>query len=704
MISEASPSSRPPRGALASRLGESLRGLGWDGWVWLAALVALSCLAYHFSTKNVDLRIAWLGWSPLDYVAHKLMPENFNRDWPNGIKDMHYLWPMRVYYYLAKYLDISPMSTLFPFMAVQSLCFVGAIAHLTQVLFRDRLASLAAACLTLICGLVGLNLARFGEGFGTPSMNYAAPWGFALALIALALAAHFRGRIVWSFVYLALAMYCHAGFGLYALGFIGCWYLIHPRLMFGKDFLVGLGIFIILMIPLFLPLVQAAGTTSGISKERWLILTKVFSFHSYPYSMQMFGARAFAELTPLALFAALSFFLVSILDNPAHRAKIWWGFLGCLLASVAGVVFSDFYPVVAIIKLQPHRASALITFVGGILLSGYLARLVRAGDPGIILSAGLIWVLLMITKPGLPIVPILILLALDYRQGLALFKNWRPESKVRTGLGMIVLLCLGLGVVTDLFFMPLFESDNLSAHWLQTWLMGPTRQANLPLLGGYPTLAEPLAVVLAFGLLVSLALTVGRIVGDSAQRYLVPVMAGCLLLLFPYVVLDQRALAWEKGEGVAAREYLEVQLWAKESTSRDSLFMTDPSHAYGWRDFSQRSSFGTGIEWGFNALFYSSTPQRLEEGLRRLSRLGADLSPHTSFNLNQFEGANFWGSILNSTIKKRFEALTSTELRDLAKEFGLDYVVFNRTSMARSHEDLEVAFQNDAFIVYSLVR
>ena len=68
-----------------------------------------------------------------------------------------------------------------------------------------------------------------------------------------------------------------------------------------------------------------------------------------------------------------------------------------------------------------------------------------------------------------------------------------------------------------------------------------------------------------------------------------------------------------------------VQLWAKNNTANDALFMPDPTHYYGWRDFSERSSFGNLRDWGYSSFAYNSDYEIYLEGKKRLAEFGFDI-------------------------------------------------------------------------------
>ncbi len=46
----------------------------------VATLLLTTFIVYYYKTRDLELLIADRGWSPHDYVAHKINPENFQKD------------------------------------------------------------------------------------------------------------------------------------------------------------------------------------------------------------------------------------------------------------------------------------------------------------------------------------------------------------------------------------------------------------------------------------------------------------------------------------------------------------------------------------------------------------------------------------------------------------------------------------------------
>ena len=124
---------------MISKASEKFRSiLNFKNILLAAGFLALVCIVFYYNSKDINLKIAYGGYGPQDYVAQKLHPENFTRNWPNGILNYDHSIPMRAYYYLAKYCGISPSVTVYPFMFIQTLLFLLSVAFLTQNLFKNK--------------------------------------------------------------------------------------------------------------------------------------------------------------------------------------------------------------------------------------------------------------------------------------------------------------------------------------------------------------------------------------------------------------------------------------------------------------------------------------------------------------------------------------------------------------------------------------
>ena len=80
---------------------------------FLFSSLAVFCVfAWFMRIWNMDLRIAWSGWSPIGYVYQSFYPHNFVQDFPSGIKVFDKSAFMYIYKVAYAYLGISPENLL----------------------------------------------------------------------------------------------------------------------------------------------------------------------------------------------------------------------------------------------------------------------------------------------------------------------------------------------------------------------------------------------------------------------------------------------------------------------------------------------------------------------------------------------------------------------------------------------------------------
>ena len=156
---------------------------------------------------------------------------------------------------------------------------------------------------------------------------------------------------------------------------------------------------------------------------------------------------------------------------------------------------------------------------------------------------------------------------------------------------------------------------------------------------------------------------------------------------------------WNKHVAQVAASYMDVQLWAKNNTPTSSLFMPDPAHSYGWRDFSQRSSFGNFREWGYSAIAYSPDKNMYQKGLARMREFGIDIEEVTDDSIRNSKSFSY-STLLRQDVRKRYYSMSGERLLDLAKRYSIDYFIMQKQYMAEPPQ-LQIAYQNDKFIILS---
>ncbi len=168
--------------------------------------------------------------------------------------------------------------------------------------------------------------------------------------------------------------------------------------------------------------------------------------------------------------------------------------------------------------------------------------------------------------------------------------------------------------------------------------------------------------------------------------------AGCLYLSFFWVtnrVPTESTVEY-------GRNYLSSQIWAKNNTATQSNFFVDPSILYGWRDFSERSSFGNFREWLHTSWLYDSKYEAFVEGMRRFDLLKISLQPYLEKPIKQINHDKLFADV-----QKSFYNFSEQDLRHICLDNKLSYVVMQKKMISRELK-LKTAFENKDFIIYDM--
>jgi len=123
--------------------------------------------------------------------------------------------------------------------------------------------------------------------------------------------------------------------------------------------------------------------------------------------------------------------------------------------------------------------------------------------------------------------------------------------------------------------------------------------------------------------------------------------------------------------------------------------MVDPTIYYGWRDFSQRASFGNLREWIHTSWAYSHSFENYQEGMRRFEEFSIDLNRYIAMRpiSNSF-------SKLHSAVREKYYVFDHDFFLTLAKKYGINYFLFNK-EYNRSILNMPIVFENRHFMICS---
>lgn len=140
--------------------------------------------------------------------------------------------------------------------------------------------------------------------------------------------------------------------------------------------------------------------------------------------------------------------------------------------------------------------------------------------------------------------------------------------------------------------------------------------------------------------------------------------------------------------------YMDVQKWANSNTEKNALFLIDPSMYYGWREYSQRSSFGNVREWLHTSWLYESNKNNFDAGISRALLFG--INPE--FYKNRVVPHN--GFIeLEKDLRENFYNLSSSRFKEIMLENQINFLVLKK-NLIKNKLNLNVVYENTYFIVY----
>ena len=134
-----------------------------------------------------------------------------------------------------------------------------------------------------------------------------------------------------------------------------------------------------------------------------------------------------------------------------------------------------------------------------------------------------------------------------------------------------------------------------------------------------------------------------------------------------------------------------MQEWAKENTPEGTVFHPDPNINYAWRDFSERSSFGTPREF-VTSWIYTEDLEIFNESVERLS-IYDDKSNELILSLEIEEYGEYFS-------KRYYENEDMSIFLKLSKLWNVEYFIWDK--MYNIPEILTIVFETDEHFVLKI--
>ena len=632
--------------------------------IFLLLIFAISAHTYLF---NLDLKIATSGFSILEVIQAHENPIGFTRDYPGGARLTTAASPMVYLYYLGNSLGISSMFLLYVMIFLEMCTLLVGAWLLWKALFdtlsitdlklqkNTTIAFIWVAFILLLSGIQRANLANFSFPF-FHGQFYGFADGLRLAVIAMIL----RKKWLSSSCLFILCFVIHPIKAVMVAGFVVPIVLLNWRNLINYSFIFAAAFGGIACSLWYFSTLSIGG--EAVPLNDFIDFTRIFQSHWYPVDYGLFGKLHTRGISPfMALVLVIIIALEQEDENRSLKTRLYVGLAALIFLIVLGIYFSVSHQSVTLIRISFLRASTLISLLAPLLIimgvvvawhkqrwgivAGLLAFLMASFDP----SAG--------NKFLSPFFAICLV-------GI----HFLYTKKINFVIALITTIFAIYMIVLNVNFDAkprLFE-------------------ANQP------------SFIIAGMLWVFLILI-------NQMKFINWKFSSAHLLITAFVILgaanfSSLKIATIQNKSDVSRAYMEVQYWAKQTTSNKALFMVDPCRVYGWRDFSGRASIGTVREWYMTAWIYQNRRDLLEKG--------KDIAGALDFNIEPFRGKLGAGRKICDAARLAYYDSMLDGQRRIAERFGVDYFVFEKAFAVNMLSKIEhkIEFQNDFFFVLAATR
>lgn len=623
-------------------------------------LIFICWSVWSGSTPNMQWNIALSGFSPIDWVNHSNLPQNFYDDFPSGSYAYDASLFMQIYKLADSVFGLSA-EKLIPVVVLFEILFMG----FASVLFFR---ALLPGALPIAAFIFAISVVNSGSrsmelaGFGGPFF-----WGlyynFADGTRLIALALVLQRRFLMAALIFVLSIATHPIMGVMGGVFaLGCFMGVRQRGDLGRV-LIASAVFLLLAGGWWFYHLQNIDVTSAsIPSETWIAFSKAFNSHFYPVDNGLLTSGFERRFLPfLALLLLAVFYVFRLQLSERTRNGIWIGGGLLLAVTLAGLAISYWSHSPGLIRLTLTRASDMLILVSlAVVVAGLLSELEKGRFFQAALATGLL--LAPFIGPPVPIIYVVLMI-------VSQLPFWRPNNFTfhdKIALMLIIAFCIFLFVYYQLGFVHL-DYETIYVGHKQLWLL-------------------------------TLYVGIGVLVADLVRPFSAILrQVGVIAVL---VLVLSKALYWGGTVNFGPRDkplgeaYLSAQLWAKENTAPATLFLVDPTIYYGWRDFSQRSSFGNLREWLHTSWLYDSKKSNYDEGLRRAAEFGYSPPDY----LNESPPLKGFDKI-DADIGDYFYSNEADWFIKLSQKYSLDYVVMKKERV-KNRLNLPVAYENDFFVIH----
>lgn len=641
---------------------EGSRSLMNRRYVGIAFLAAVTLSIVVPRMYYADLIEAEIGFGLVDYIASIVNEQVLSQGVAAGLESYGVTISMRLARILSTDLGIDPLLLQRVLYLLEPVSLLAAGAVLVKTTVPEKASAFRVLFLIVLTASTLRN-----SSFGTwPSPFYAGSfYVFAEAAGCVAVCALVQRRPVLAGLLFALSLAFHlsigigfvafgAGVALYQL-FTGAFPLrqVAPA---AAAFLIPIGLW------LWATLDRSAVSGGNIPDELWRRLVFAASYHTFPIQSGIFGLRHQTYFTGFVSFVLL----LSVYLSRYWRTLLWprelvAGSIAVSFVVAGGLIISVADASPFLIKLHLHRLNSLILLFGSPIIVYGLWNDIMKGNLILSIIAALAVATAFYLGHGIAAFPAFVIAAVHVRQLAS--ANRRPEA-----------LFAGFAVCA---FMAVF-----AIYAYLGFLRGPRE----PMYTGW-TASVPALVGL--GLCAIAVYVLKRFPGKRGSGSMV------LIGVIAVMAINLQLASWPlSGSSLSrAKDFYQVQIWAKAESETDDLFLVDPSHSYGWRGYSERPTLGSVREWLYTNIVYSSDADELERGLELAGDFGIDMDQYLSGD----EPLNgYYYALVH--IRENYCQSKDDWLQKIAKKYNVKYFVFDKT-YCTGKPSLEIKYENDSFYV-----
>ncbi|GEM_PF-1113197 len=615
----------------------------------LIAVALVIFFAFYIGTRtsNLNVKAAWSGFSPIGYVYDKVHSENFEKDWPSGVGQFDKSIFMRLYPYMYESFGVPPEVLLPIVIGVHVLLLSLAYYFLARAMTEKagHAEALVVVLLAVASGARDVNLARWGTPFFAGQF-----YATADILRIFAMVCALRGRVVIAGLLIGITFAVHPTMGIMGGVAVAAMFLVRPLQFNTKRFLLACACCMVVAVGWTFYTIDLSTVGSGIiGKNEWFHLTRLTNYHWYPVSLGVFDNF---DGRLLGFVSVLALFVVYLPDTGSINVRRTLAGIGAALGmTLLGILISttDVYP--TLVKLCLVRASEVAVMLALTYPAIGLFRDMSSASLFRQVLAALILLSAFVHRGFDPLVTALL-------TGVVAWESYQRTQRSLKSCCLIGMVLMQVSLFVYLHYKGHAPGERGFLYvavgvWLMSALYGLKHrfQVNSITLRGW-------------GATVCLALLIG------SSGY--------------WVHQTKEPVSAEK------YSYMDAQVWARNHTPIDSLFMTDPTICYGWRDFSRRSSFGNQREWAFCSWLYESDARLFEEGLQRLGELSVDPLSYPP---------NISGTdIMNDDVQRRYYETNDAWRRSMSQRYGITHYVL-RKELTKGASSWPVVYENEHFTI-----